>query len=67
MYSWLTSDDKTSIQNVASGRKMRTVYLLQPNSKQSIPEEQYDGFGMFDSVDAHEWLANENIGVEDRE
>jgi|AntRauTorckE5430_2_1112549.scaffolds.fasta_scaffold33967_1 hypothetical protein len=66
MFSWLDSQTNESIANIHSGKKIRTVYLLQPNGKKPIAEHQYDGYGVFNTTDAHEWLAQENYGIEDR-
>ena len=57
-YSWMTSDDNKSIK---VGKKKR-VYLLQPNGTDAIEESCYDGYGTFGTVDAHEWLAMQNLG-----
>lgn len=66
MFSWLT-DTKESIANVYSGRKVKTVYLLQPNGAEPIAEDAYQGHGIFGNVDAHEWLAMQNIGRNNRQ
>lgn len=60
-FSWLTADTQESIACVASGRKIKTVYLLQPNGAAPIAEPAYEGFGVFGGVDAYEWLARQNV------
>lgn len=58
-FSWQTCDSEASIMNVHSGES-RTTYLLQPNGKPSIKEVEYDGYGIFNGVDAYVWLAEQN-------
>lgn len=60
-FSWLTADTKVSIPCAASGRTSPTVYLLQPNGRAPIPEDCYEGDGIFGGQDAHLWLASQNI------
>lgn len=60
-FSWLTADTQESIPCQASGRKIKTVYLLQPNGAAPIAEPAYEGFGVFGGVDAYEWLARQNL------
>lgn len=59
-FSWCTADTKESIPNIHSGRKVKTVFLLQPGGEKHIIERAYDGYGIFGSVDAYEWLARAN-------
>ncbi len=63
-FSWLTADTRDSIANSSSQRPTRTVYLLQPDGKEPIREDEYEGYGVFGGVDAHVWLARQNIPVE---
>lgn len=59
-FSWKTSDTKESIPAEASGRLMRTVYLLQPNGLPPISEPYYQGYGVFGGVDVYHWLPRMN-------
>jgi len=64
-FSWKTADTKRPINNVYSKRPhKRTVYLLQPDSKPSIAENDYEGYGNFGGVDAYAWLARMNLGID---
>lgn len=63
-FSWLTADVEESIANVYSARPVKTVFLLQPGGRAPIREDAYEGYGIFGGVDAHEWLARENLHAE---
>lgn len=63
-FSWLTADTRSSIANSHSQRPTRTVYLLQPEGKAPIREDNYEGYGVFGEVDAYDWLARQNIPAE---
>jgi len=58
-FSWETSDTNESIANISSGHpnSSKTVYLLQPNGKTPISESAYNGYGVFDNIDAYEWIS----------
>ena len=56
VFSWVTADTKKSVRL----NDKKPVYLLQPGGRAPIEETNYDGYGMFGGVDAHEWLFNEN-------
>ena len=58
--SWTTADTEESISCTHSVRGAQTVYLLQPNGRSPIREDDYDGYGVFGGQDAFEWLAKEN-------
>lgn len=60
-FSWKTADSGESIANVYSGKRVRPVYLLQPDGE-NIREDAYEGYGEFGGVDAYEWLAERNFG-----
>jgi hypothetical protein len=60
-FSWKTADTKESIPNIYSGKRIRTVYLLQPSGLPPIVEEGYKGYGDFGCVDAFVWLAKANL------
>ena len=59
-FSWITADTNESIPAYASGLG-KTVYLLQPKGEPPIKEEEYEGYGEFGGVDAHEWVARRNV------
>lgn len=59
-FSWMTCDTNESISNQFSARGARTVYLLQPEGKPPIEEENYEGYGDFGGIDAYVWLATNN-------
>lgn len=59
-FSWKTADTRESIANIHSKNITRTVYLLQPNGEAPITEIEYDGYGLFDSIDAYVWFAERN-------
>jgi hypothetical protein len=59
-FSWKTCDTKKSIPAAGSGRRMKPVYLLQPNGQPPIKEECYEGYGVFGGVDANTWLIKAN-------
>jgi hypothetical protein len=59
-FSWKTADTNKSIR---CGENKK-VYLLQPNGKEPIEEEFYEGYGFFGEVDAYEWLARNNLTKE---
>jgi len=67
-FSWMTSPmpgkESESIPNAHSSRGVRPVYLLQPHGQAPIVEYAYDGYGVFDTVDAFVWLAQNNIRPE---
>lgn len=61
--SWKTADTKESIANAFSARfAEKPIYLLQPNDKQPIREDEYQGYCRFSGVNALAWLAKENAG-----
>lgn len=60
MFSWLTADTNESIANIHSGRRVKPVYLLQPDGNPPIEEMAYEGYGDFGEVDAYSWLAKLN-------
>jgi len=63
-FSWKTADTKKSINNIHSRRPhKRTVYMLQPNGGDPIAENDYDGYGIFNGIDAYAWLARMNLAV----
>lgn len=62
-FSWKTSDTEESISNKHSSRGAFTVYLIQPNNKPPIREDNYNGNGVFGGIDAYAWLARENLGI----
>ncbi|USD58875.1 hypothetical protein J4N45_10070 [Vibrio sp. SCSIO 43140] len=59
-FSWKTADTRGSIWNKFTN-KCRPVYLLQPDGKEPIFEPAYEGYGRFGGVDAHAWLALNNL------
>lgn len=62
-FSWKTADTQESIANVyvEHPNTGRTVYLLQPNGEEAIAESGYQGYGVFNGVDAYAWLAKNNL------
>ena len=65
-FSWKTADTNESIANSYSDHPNahRTVYLLQPNGKPPVQENDYQGYGVFGDVDAYAWLAEINgLGI----
>ena len=68
-FSWLTADTKDSVANNDSvhPNAHRTPYLLQPNGEPAIGGEEYEGYGVFDGIDAYEWLARMNQAGKDRD
>lgn len=62
-FSWLTADTNESIRNRYTGEHL-TVYLLQPGNQPPIREDAYEGYGVFGGVDAHDWLARQNLSAE---
>lgn len=65
-FSWLTADTKESIRNRHSAEGATPVYMLFPYNKPTIRgefhllETSYDGYGLFQSIDAYKWLARAN-------
>lgn len=60
-FSWKTADTDESIANLHSDKP---VYLIQPNGQPAIKECSYQGYGIFNGVDAYAWLAKMNFGNE---
>lgn len=64
-FSWLTADTRESIANIDSKYSATdAVYLLQPNGKEPIAENEYEGYGVFGGVDAYVWIAEQNLNSE---
>lgn len=57
-FSWETSDTHQSIANCYT-KKCKPVYLLMPDGNH-IHEKSYQGYGVFNGVDAYELLAKMN-------
>ncbi len=62
-FSWQTADTEESIYNRYTD-KCRPVYLIEPDSSEHEYEEAYEGYGFFGSVDAHDWLALNNVPLD---
>lgn len=62
-FSWNTCDTNESIANIHSGHVNSTkpVYLLQPNGKEPLVEDYYEGYGDFGGIDAYVWIAENNL------
>lgn len=58
-FSWKTADTHKSISNKHTNR-CKPVYLLQPSGPH-IKEPAYEGYGVFNGVDAYVWLAEHNL------
>lgn len=56
-FSWLTADTKESVLIDND----RTSYLLQPDGKPPIKEENYSGSGNFGNKNAYVWVAENNL------
>ena len=63
-FSWKTADTEEPIRNIHTGEH-RTVFLLQPSGYFPIREDEYEGYGVFGGVSAHEWLARHNFPREE--
>ena len=58
-FSMMTGDTQESIPNIHSNRKTFKVYMLAPDGRK-WPEENYEGYGIFDGKDYYELLAELN-------
>lgn len=64
--SWKDCVDDETVANMHSEHpnRLKTLYLLQPNGKESIPEDSYDGYGRIQGRSAFAWQGEHNKGIE---
>jgi len=60
-FSWRTADTDEPIMNRHT-RHCRPVYLLLPDGSSAF-EPAYDGYGVFDGIDAYQWLGEMNASA----
>lgn len=59
-FSWITQDTGRSISNSFSKRGTFTVFMVNPVTKESYQENNYEGYGVFGGKDYFELLAEIN-------
>ena len=59
-FSWKTQDTNRSISNSFSKRGAFTVFMVNPITKESYKEDDYEGYGVFGGKDYYELLAEMN-------